>query len=171
MDLSDFAHKLTLYDSKTMDNFKSYMTNDPNLCSEIITTLLLSQEWGDDPSLCGYAMQHLQKMWGPSRVAEWITGLWPSLPWIVKRKILYCIGYSSDCCISTDLALRLFEHPAASVNDRHLILAGLAATAEARDCVALLFELIPKIGRHNDPERQATLDGLVRDIHRSYGGR
>jgi len=138
MGLDEFVRKLSSYDSQAAHDLESYAADNPDLCVEIVKSLLLSQSWGDDPSLCSFAVQQITKAGAAGEFADWVANSWPSLPWLARRKILYCVGDDQTVTISTELASRLFHHPATSVAERHLILAGLAVTAKQRNCVGLV---------------------------------
>ncbi len=169
MNLDEFVRKLTLYDSPTLDAFESYAQNSPDLLAAIVTRLLLSKDRGDDGALCGMAMVELRRVWGNEHLADWIRSVWPTAPVFVRRKLTYCVAYPDGIAIDTNLALWLFQHPTTAVDERHGIVAGLSVTAELRDCVALLYELIPKIGKHQEPWRHEILDSFIQDVYRSYG--
>jgi hypothetical protein len=78
------------------------------------------------------------------------------------------VGDDQTVTITTELASRLFHHPTTSVKERQLILAGLAVTARHRGCIELVYELIPQVGRYDEPDRQSSLDNLIRSIQSSY---
>ena len=169
MNINDFIRNLTCYDSQAVDKLEYYATHDSKLCIEIVKALLLSEELADDPSLCSFAVQQIVKAWKPSQFAEWIITSWSSLSWLPRRKVLYCLGDVQAITISTDTALTLFHHVTSSVNERHLIVAGLCLSAKIRNCVPLLYELIPQIGHYDDPDRQRSLEDFISGVYRSYG--
>ena len=82
-----------------------------------------------------------------------------------RRKVAY--GAHDNKALSTNLILQLFRHGASTVKDRHLLVVGLAASAESRGASEQVLTLLPDIGTYEDPAVQARLDQFIDNAKQS----
>lgn len=107
-----------------------------------------------DPSLCLCAVDTILRDGGLPALQQ----AWPDLPDAVLVNVAYAGGRSLE------MSEWIFDTPRATTHIRHLLVAGLVA-ALRRSVVPRLERiaaLLGRIGRYDDPRRQAILDRFTR---------
>lgn len=120
--------------------------SDSGIDAEIVRLFLASERGGEQRLLRG----------------------WPTFTETQKRAI--CNGAFNEDAMPESLALQLFFAPESSVSDRHLLLAGLASTANSRHCEKKVVELIDRVGVYppEQSHRQKSLEQFAADVRRSF---
>ena len=138
---------------------------EPRTYSEKIRMFILSKEYSDEMG-CGVLLELLSQSEGRAHVEQWVEDSWANAPAEAKRKICYWVHIPDG--MSNELAVRLFRDSSSTVAQRHLLAAGLAATARNRNIEGLVPELVKEIGEYADPERQESLNGFLASVRDSF---
>jgi hypothetical protein len=138
----------------------------PKEVAEGIREFVLAPDIHNDIDDGPYFLSVLAQIDGVLEVANWVRTIWPDCEKLAKAKICYWAHDNNG--MPTELAIELFSHPSSSTCERHLLAAGLASTAKTRNAAAIVLELLPRIGRHEDPRRQESLDGFMQNAIRSF---
>lgn len=152
-------------DPGAIQQLDELVAKDAALCSERIREFVLSDDYEDEMGTCDL-LNRLARLDGLSVVVEWIANNWATVGSAGKRKICSW-AYIADG-MPTKLALSLFDNEKSTVRERHLLAAGLASSASQRSVESEVLELLPRIGKYDDPQRQRTLDGFIESARKSF---
>lgn len=152
-------------DPTAMQQVDELAANHPAYCSELIRAFILSDDHADEMGACDL-LNLLTTLGGLSAVEKWIKENWPTIGSAGKRKI--CSWAYIPEGMPTKLALWLFDNEKTTVQERHLLAAGLASSASQRSVESVVLELLPRIGRYDDAQRQRTLDGFIESALKSF---
>lgn len=103
----------------------------------------------------------LMRVWGRKDLENHVRHEWEAMG--EKGRMNMCYAAYIPEAMSTRLLLHLFDHPASTVTDRHLLAKGLVRTANQRNMEDLVMNLIFRIGRYPDTARQKELDAFVEE--------
>lgn len=98
--------------------------------------------------------------------SERLLAEWPQIDESPKRAI--CYGAYLAEAMPESLVVTLFFAHGSGVSERHLLVAGLASTAEARRCERTIARLIDQVGAYppHFEHRQESLNGLRNDLRK-----
>ena len=151
-----------------VDEFKAYARVHPEAALRIAWTVVTGREdpGRDDGALCVELLETVTEAAGRQAVEELVLGGWPCLSDPIRRNIVVVAG--SAKAMSAELAIKLFNHPETRTEQRHRIVAGLAAEDSRPGREGYVVDLAKRIGSYSDPDRQATLDRFVSSVVRNY---
>lgn len=122
---------------------------------------LVAVDGRDDPGKCAVIYAKLSKAVGETALHRMLLSNWAAFDEMLKINICYAASLAS--AMSTVTAISLFSHPASGTHERHLLAAGLAATAKARQIQHLIPPLLDVIGAYPDACRQSILDRFIKN--------
>jgi hypothetical protein len=151
-----------------VDEFKAFACVHPEAALRITWTVLTGREdpGRDDGALCIELLEIVTEAAGRQAVEELVLGAWSSLSDPIRRNIVVVAG--SAKAMSAELAIKLFNHPDTRIEQRHRIVAGLAAGDERPGREGYVVDLAKRIGSYSDSDRQTTLDRFVASVVRNY---
>ncbi len=152
-------------DPLAMERLADIAASNPSHCSRLLREFMLSEQHVDEMGTCDL-LNLLLQIDGLSTVENWILTEWPRCRTSARRKICYWSYLGNG--MPTNLARLLFDHESSSVCDRHLLAAGLAASAVERRAQSLVMQLLPRIGEYGDPVRQNALADFLKSAQKSF---
>ena len=126
--------------------FIRWSKEDPTMCGEVSEMFFLSNIACDQPAICILVMRGFVLACGRAHVESYILSRWATLHGLLRRKIAYCA--SDQYAMSTEFAETLFRHHESRVDERHLIVAGLASSARERRSGKVVLQLLPDVGKY-----------------------
>lgn len=156
-------------DFDALDDLERLAEHAPQEAAPIAEAVLTAPGERDDAAVCIVMLEVLNRTRGRNAVEEWLLGCWESFDELTRSNV--ACGASSPEALSTDFAVRLFQLPQTSVQNRHLLVAGLASSALHRHCESLVLDLIDRIGSYDDPHRQRILEQFRSNVEESFGPR
>lgn len=156
---------MSLYEPSAFSEFSMLVRGSPEDYEALIREFIASDEDSHNVDLCIHMLRSLFEI-ERDRNERWILHEWPKMGWLQRRKVAY--GAHDATALTTDFALKLFNHSSSEVADRHLIAAGLASTARTRGTSEIVLSMLPKIGKYENAEKQATLNDFIQSAVRSF---
>lgn len=135
----------------------------------------LPEQWarlvGDDlranPEECVRLFKDVQGVLGGRALEAHVETTWDTLSSNGRRNLAYAAHDPS--VLSTRLLVRLFRRQASTVEDRHRLLAALAASARHRtDAAGEIKGLVEEVGAYSDDRRQRTLNRFLAAVREAF---
>ena len=151
-----------------LEDLRTQSMKAPSQALRIIWPFLISKvdPGNDDGQLCMALFELLTEAVGQQTMEELLLSEWPRLNDAVRRNFTWSVHNHKS--VSLNFAVRLFDHPDTRTEQRHHIVAGLAAGDDRPRRADYVVDLAKRIGSYADPDRQAILDGFVSDVIRNY---
>lgn len=160
------AVRLIRQEPSIYNELRQLAETNRELCATISSAILQSDLMYKRLGECIFLLEVLNKTWGRSYLEDWILQNWPHMSSDMRDKISY--GAYSPEALSTDFVTHLFLSPASSVRDKHLLLAGLASSAEKRGCDSLVLQLATDLASSVDVAKEPSLEAFLRSVVESF---
>ena len=160
------ANRIRHHDVSLDSDLRDLAANDLESCVDFLRTILFSECLYMECGASCYVLEQLQKLGGKTQSEAWILQHWNTFTDDEKRRV--CYGAASIEAISTDLALTLFQSNYSTLDDKQLLLAGLASTAEIRNCEATVYDLADELSSSAAKENRPNMSYLIQQIQDSF---
>jgi len=144
------------------------LKSNPEVGANIIFYLLEGIDGRSCYWLCEELLKRLHGVIEADRIERCIIDQWEEIKDIQRGNFIQGID-SDDLLLSTDFALRLFNHESSTVHDKHRIAACLAKTADRRAIRKLIPAILTRIGNYPDPHRQSILSRFIKNAELAFG--
>lgn len=141
-----------------LEQLHAQSLKEPSQAHRILFPFLMSKgdPGKDDGQLCSALLEVLTEAVGHRVVEDVILAEWSRLSDPIRWNFIWSVYNHKN--ISLDFAVKLFDHPDSRTQQRHLIVAALAAGEERPGRQERVRDLAKRIGSYSDPDRQASLD-------------
>lgn len=120
-----------------------------------------------DPAECVRLWSRVRAEVGAAALEARVEAAWARLPGNARRNVAYA-AHDAEA-VSTELLVRLFHHADSTVEDRHRLLAALAASASDRaGAAAEVRALADDVGRYADARRQRLLNRFLENVREAF---
>jgi len=157
-----FIERLRAYDEDTIESLDSLLSNELGSACEF----LLNSGRREDVSLSAAVYRSIVMSLGRNTFEQQLRTRWSEYPEYARCNVVYCVADPEGPSI--ELSRFIFEHETATVEEKHLVVAGLSSTAKQRKCHAELIEMLDHIGTYAEPEKQKILDRFITSIRETF---
>lgn len=150
-----------------LDEFKQFAQEQPDSAVRVAWDILLnrSDPGRDDGALCVELLRTISVVAGQARIEDLILKQWDQLSDPIRKNLTE--GAACRDIFSINFAEHLFSLPSTRVDQRHQIVAGLAA-GDDRNCDTVIRSMAQRIGSYPDAHRHKILDRFTQDIARNF---
>ena len=164
MTIEAILRGIRLLDPVTWSELERLRAADSDSFEKVVWTFIETVDCQSSTDVPPHLLAMAYESLGAKRVEEAIFQKWLTMNQLGRRNV--CYGASIPQALGTGLALSLFFSPCSSVEDRHLIAAGLVYSCVDRGISDILMALVSRIGTYSSAAQQAILEGFINDAKR-----